>query len=81
MEMTGIDEEEDVTEEPTPLPQVASSSVQSTPLPSLRRDGNVLNDGQNNMTLKEQEKVSQQRCTDKMERNENFAKGRLHLVN
>lgn len=81
MEMTGIDEEEDVTEEPTPLPQVASSSVQSTPLPSLRRDGNVLNDGQNNMTLKEQEKVSQQCCTDKMERNENFAKGRLHLVN
>ncbi|EAL92644.1 putative spindle-pole body protein (Pcp1) [Aspergillus fumigatus Af293] len=57
MEMTGIDEEEDVTEEPTPLPQVASSSVQSTPLPSLRRDGNVLNDGQNNMTLKEQEKL------------------------
>lgn len=54
--MTYIDEEEDATDDqPTPLPQVASSSVQSTPLAGLNRNG-MLNDGQN-MTLKEQEKV------------------------
>lgn len=54
--MTYIDEEEDATDDqPTPLPQIASSSVQSTPLAGLGRDG-MLNDGQN-MTLKEQEKV------------------------
>lgn len=57
IEMTGI-EEEDATDEPTPLPQVASSSAQSTPLPNLPgRDDGVLGDGQNMMTLKEQEKV------------------------
>jgi len=53
--------EDGMTEEPTPLPQVASSSAQSTPLPTLPgRDGGggVLNDGQKMMTLKEQEKVS-----------------------
>lgn len=46
-------------DEATPLPQVASSSAQSTPLPRLRRDGSgaVVSDGQM-MTLKEQEKVS-----------------------
>lgn len=59
MEMTGIDEEDVTDDQPTPLPQVASSSVQSTPLPGLAsRDGGVLNDGQNMMTLKEQEKVN-----------------------
>ncbi|KAL4879663.1 hypothetical protein BJY04DRAFT_92044 [Aspergillus karnatakaensis] len=58
MEMTGIDEEDTTVDDPTPVPQVASSSVQGTPLPGLRsRDGNgVLGDG-SNMTLKEQEKV------------------------
>lgn len=55
--MTGIDEEDATVDDPTPVPQVASSSVQSTPLPGLTsRDGNILGDG-NNMTLKEQEKV------------------------
>ena len=53
-DMTGIDEEDETDDQPTPLPQVASSSVQSTPLPGL---SGLLNDGQN-MTLKEQEKVS-----------------------
>lgn len=60
MDMTGIDEEEDVTDnQATPLPQVASSSAQSTPLPTLpgRGGDGVLSDGQNMMTLKEQEKV------------------------
>ncbi|KAF7171618.1 hypothetical protein CNMCM5623_003969 [Aspergillus felis] len=75
MEMTGIDEEEDMTEEPTPLPQVASSSVQSTPLPSLRRDGNVLNDGQNNMTLKEQEKL-----IDKLDKDNFGLKLKIHYL-
>ena len=57
LEMTGIDEE-DAMDEPTPLPQAASSSAQSTPLPFLPgRNGGVINDGQNVMTLKEQEKV------------------------
>lgn len=59
LEMTGIDEEDVTDDQPTPLPQVASSSAQSTPLPFLpgRDGGGVLNDGQNMMTLKEQEKV------------------------
>lgn len=62
LEMTGIDEE-DATDEPTPLPQAASSSAQSTPLPFLPgRNGGVINDGQNVMTLKEQEKVGHQCC-------------------
>jgi hypothetical protein len=57
IEMTGIDEEDVTVDDPTPVPQVASSSVQGSPLPGLGRDGNgVLGDG-NNMTLKEQEKV------------------------
>ncbi|PWY92533.1 hypothetical protein BO70DRAFT_376192 [Aspergillus heteromorphus CBS 117.55] len=60
MEMTGIDEEETTDDQPTPIPQVASSSVQSTPLPGLSRDGGVLNDGNNMMTLKEQEKMIDQ---------------------
>lgn len=59
LEMTEIDEEDVTDDQPTPLPQVASSSAQSTPLPFLpgRDGGGVLNDGQNMMTLKEQEKV------------------------
>lgn len=58
MEMTDIDEEDVTDDQPTPLPQVASSSAQSTPLPMLPgRDRGVLSDGQNMMTLKEQEKV------------------------
>jgi hypothetical protein len=57
MEMTGIDEEDATADEPTPVPQVASSSVAGTPLPGLTsRDNGVLGDG-SNMTLKEQEKV------------------------
>lgn len=51
--------EDGTTDDATPVPQVASSSAQSTPLPNLpgRDGGGVLNDGQNMMTLKEQEKV------------------------
>ncbi|RAK99875.1 putative spindle-pole body protein (Pcp1) [Aspergillus ibericus CBS 121593] len=59
MEMTDIDEEDATDDQPTPVPQVASSSVQSTPLPGLSRSGGVLNEG-NNMTLKEQEKMIDQ---------------------
>lgn len=60
LDMTGIEEEDATEDQPTPLPQAASSSAQSTPLPLLpgRDGGGVLNDGQNMMTLKEQEKVS-----------------------
>lgn len=59
MEMTGIGEEDVTDNQATPLPQVASSSAQSTPLPTLpgRNGEGVINDGQNMMTLKEQEKV------------------------
>ncbi|KAJ5103738.1 hypothetical protein N7532_004267 [Penicillium argentinense] len=58
MDMSDIYEEDMTAEDPTPLPQVASSSAQSTPLPGLLgRDGKgVLGDGQN-MTLKEQERI------------------------
>lgn len=56
MDMTDIYEEDATTDQPTPIPQAASSSVQSTPLPGLRRDGGILGDGQN-ITLKEQERV------------------------
>ncbi|KAF7718648.1 Uncharacterized protein PECH_008831 [Penicillium ucsense] len=57
-DMSDIYEEEATVDEPTPLPRVASSSAQSTPMPSLLgRDGRgVLGDGQN-MTLKEQERI------------------------
>lgn len=53
-----IYEEDGTMDQATPIPQVASSSAQSTPLPGLLgRDGaGVLGDGQN-MTLKEQERV------------------------
>lgn len=65
MDVTDIIYEEGATtsmamEDVTPLPQVASSSPQSTPLPSLlRRDGTsaVVTEGQNVLTLKEQERV------------------------
>lgn len=59
MDMSGIYEEDATMDQATPVPQVASSSVQSTPLPGLLgRDGRgVLGDGQN-MTLREQERVS-----------------------
>lgn len=56
IDMSDIYEEDVTADEPTPLPQAASSSVQSTPLPGLGRSGGVLGDGQN-MTLKEQERV------------------------
>lgn len=60
MDMSSIYEEDATADEPTPVPQVASSSAQSTPLPGLPgRDGTgILTDGQNMMTLKEQERVS-----------------------
>jgi hypothetical protein len=48
-------------EEATPLPPIASSSAQSTPLPMLpKRDGNgMLTEQGNMMTLREQENVRQ----------------------
>ncbi|KAN0069814.1 hypothetical protein V8E54_012120 [Elaphomyces granulatus] len=65
-------------EQATPVPQVASSSAQSTPLPILpRRDGSggILSDGQNMMSLKEQE-----RLLDKLEK-ENFGlKIKIHYL-
>lgn len=58
IDMSDIYEEDADADEPTPLPQAASSSAQSTPMASLLgRDGRgILGDGQN-MTLKEQERV------------------------
>lgn len=58
IDMSDIYEEDRTMDEATPVPQVASSSAQSTPIPGLLgRDGaGVLGDGQN-MTLKEQERV------------------------
>lgn len=53
-EMSAMHEAEDTGDQATPVPQIASSSAQSTPLP---KTGGLLNDGQN-MTLKEQEKVT-----------------------
>ncbi|KAL1967585.1 hypothetical protein VTN77DRAFT_3100 [Rasamsonia byssochlamydoides] len=76
MDMTDVYEEGATVDEPTPLPQVASSSAQSTPLPSLRRDGAgaVVSDGQM-MTLKEQEKA-----IDKLDK-ENFGlKLKIHYL-
>lgn len=64
MDMTDIYEEgatgSMAVDDVTPLPQVASSSAQSTPLPILpRRDGagGIVDDGQNMLSLKEQENV------------------------
>ncbi|KAJ5156035.1 hypothetical protein N7492_008838 [Penicillium capsulatum] len=58
MDMSGIYDEDATADQATPIPQVASSSVQSTPLPGLLGRGGrgVLGDGQN-MTLKEQERI------------------------
>ncbi|KAE8369510.1 hypothetical protein BDV27DRAFT_153002 [Aspergillus caelatus] len=75
-DMTGIDEEDETDDQPTPLPQVASSSVQSTPLPGLSgRGGNgLLNDGQN-MTLREQEKI-----IDKLDKDNFGLKLKIHYL-
>ncbi|KAL4810084.1 hypothetical protein BDV18DRAFT_52822 [Aspergillus unguis] len=75
-EMTGIDEEDETGDDPTPVPQVASSSVQGTPLPGLTsRNGNgVLGDG-NNMTLKEQEKI-----IDKLDKDNFGLKLKIHFL-
>lgn len=58
-ELSYVDEEDTTDDQPTPLPQISSSSAQSTPLPSLlgKKGDGILSDGQNMMTLKEQEKV------------------------
>ncbi|EEH17055.1 hypothetical protein PABG_07142 [Paracoccidioides brasiliensis Pb03] len=59
IDVTGYgDESTNIDDDPTPVPQMASSSVQSTPLPALPgRNGNVVGDGHNMMTLREQENV------------------------
>jgi hypothetical protein len=59
MDMSDIYEEDATVDDATPVPQAVSSSAQSTPLPALPgRDGTgLLGDGQNMMTLKEQERV------------------------
>ncbi|KAL2372571.1 spindle-pole body protein, variant [Blastomyces gilchristii SLH14081] len=59
MDMTGYgDDSTNLDGDPTPVPRIASSSAQSTPLPTLPgRNGNVVGDGHNMMTLKEQENV------------------------
>ncbi|PTU17453.1 hypothetical protein P175DRAFT_0423906, partial [Aspergillus ochraceoroseus IBT 24754] len=76
MDMTGIDEEDATVDDSTPLPQVASSSVQSTPLAGLasRNGGGVLNDG-SNMTLKEQEKI-----IDKLDKDNFGLKLKIHFL-
>lgn len=60
-EASGIEEEDQTSsDQVTPVPQAVSSSPQGTPLPMLpgRDSGGILSDGQNMMTLKEQEKVT-----------------------
>ncbi|CAL5870278.1 uncharacterized protein PFLUO_LOCUS4513 [Penicillium psychrofluorescens] len=59
MDMSDIYEEDATVDDITPVPQAVSSSAQSTPLPALPgRDGTgLLGDGQNMMTLKEQERI------------------------
>lgn len=75
-EMTGIYEDDVMEDEATPVPHVASSSAQSTPLPMLPgRDGGFLNDGQNMMTLKEQERV-----IDKLEKDNFGLKLKIHYL-
>ncbi|KAJ5399181.1 hypothetical protein N7465_009670 [Penicillium sp. CMV-2018d] len=55
MDMSDIYEEDRTMEEPTPVPHAASSSAQSTPLPAFSgRNGGVLGDGGNNLSLKDQ---------------------------
>ncbi|PGH36086.1 hypothetical protein GX50_01098 [[Emmonsia] crescens] len=58
MDMTGYgDDSTNLDGDPTPVPQMASSA-QSTPLPTLPgRNGTVVGDGYNMMTLREQENV------------------------
>ena len=58
IDMSDMYEDDATTDQATPIPQVASSSAQSTPLPGLlgRNGSGILGDGQN-MTLKEQERV------------------------
>ncbi|KAJ5499653.1 Spindle associated [Penicillium expansum] len=55
MDMSDIYEEDRTMEEATPVPHAASSSAQSTPLPGYSgRNGGVLGDGGNNLSLKDQ---------------------------
>ncbi|KAJ5130597.1 uncharacterized protein N7515_006636 [Penicillium bovifimosum] len=55
IDMSDIYEEDRTMEEATPVPHAASSSAQSTPLPRYAgRDGGVLGDGRNNLSLKDQ---------------------------
>ncbi|KAJ5163710.1 Spindle associated [Penicillium coprophilum] len=55
MDMSDIYEEGRTMEEATPVPHAASSSAQSTPLPGYSgRNGGVLGDGGNNLSLKDQ---------------------------
>ncbi|EEH09005.1 calmodulin-binding coil-coil protein [Histoplasma capsulatum G186AR] len=77
MDVTGYgDDSTNLDGDPTPVPRIASSSTQSTPLPSLPgRNGNVVGDGHNVMTLREQEKV-----IDKLDK-ENFGlKLKIHFL-
>ncbi|KAK2738824.1 hypothetical protein FQN55_000380 [Onygenales sp. PD_40] len=62
--------------DPTPVPQITSSSPQSTPLPTLPgRNGTVMGDGHNMLTLREQENV-----IDKLNK-ENFGlRLRIHFL-
>ncbi|KAE8351029.1 hypothetical protein BDV28DRAFT_137975 [Aspergillus coremiiformis] len=75
-DMTDIDEEDATDDQQTPLPLVASSSVQSTPLPGLsgRGGSGLLNDGQN-MTLKEQEQI-----IDKLDKDNFGLKLKIHYL-
>lgn len=58
MDMTEIYEEGSMApEDPTPLPQMVSSSPQSTPLPTASQRNGVLENGKNGLSLKEQENV------------------------
>ncbi|KAJ5513999.1 Spindle associated [Penicillium fimorum] len=55
MDMSDIYEEDRTMEEATPVPHAASSSAQSTPLPGYAgRNGGVLGEGGNNLSLKDQ---------------------------
>jgi hypothetical protein len=58
MDMSDIYEEDRTMEEATPIPHAASSSANSTPLPRASgRDGGLLGDGHNNLSLKDQAEV------------------------
>ncbi|KAJ6115709.1 hypothetical protein N7523_006126 [Penicillium sp. IBT 18751x] len=58
IDMSDMYEDDATSDQATPIPHVASSSAQSTPLPGLlgRNGSGVLGEGQN-MTLKEQERI------------------------